>query len=92
VQVLPVVDAGGASTERQIVSGCLGLLAVSLLPTLVGLAGPVYFMGALLLGVAFATLGVLQALEPTPLAARRVLYASLLYLPAVLTLLALDKV
>ena len=91
VRVLPVVDAGGASTERQIVSGCLGLLAVSLLPTLVGLAGPIYFLGALLLGVAFATLGVLQALEPTPLAARRVLYASLLYLPAVLTLLALDK-
>jgi protoheme IX farnesyltransferase len=91
VRVLPVVDAGGGSTERQIVSGCLGLLVVSLLPTLVGLAGPVYFLGAFLSGAAFATLGVLQALAPSPLAARRVLYASLLYLPAVLTLLALDK-
>jgi protoheme IX farnesyltransferase len=92
VRVLPVVDTGGSSTERQIVSGCLGLLAVSLLPTLVGLAGPLYFLGALLLGVVFAIFGLLQALEPSAPAARRVLLASLLYLPAVLALLALDKV
>jgi protoheme IX farnesyltransferase len=92
VRVLPVVDAGGSSTERQIVTGSLGLLAVSLLPTLVGLAGPVYFLGALLLGLVFAVFGLLQALEPSALAARRVLLASLLYLPAVLALLALDKV
>jgi protoheme IX farnesyltransferase len=92
VRVLPVVDAGGSSTERQIVSGCLGLLVVSLLPTLVGLAGPVYFVGALVLGAGFTAVGLLQALEPSALAARRVLLASLLYLPAVLTLLALDKI
>jgi heme o synthase len=91
VRVLPVVDAGGSSTERQIVSGCLGLLVVSLLPTLVGLAGPVYFVGALVLGAGFAAVGLRQALEPSAMAARRVLLASLLYLPAVLTLLALDK-
>lgn len=90
VRVLPVVDAG-AATERQIVSSCLALLAVSLLPTLVGLAGPVYFAGAFLLGATFAALGARQALEPSGPAARRVLLASLLYLPAVLALLALDK-
>jgi len=38
VRVLPVIDAGSA-TERQILSGTLALLAVSLLPTLIGLAG-----------------------------------------------------
>jgi protoheme IX farnesyltransferase len=91
VQVLPVVDAGGASTERQIVTGCLGLLAVSLLPTLIGMAGPIYFVGALVLGLAFSACGLLQALEPSAPAARRVLFASLLYLPAVLALLALDR-
>lgn len=91
VRVLPVVDRSGTSTERQIVTACLGLLAVSLLPTLVGLAGPVYFLGALCLGLLFSGLGVLQALEPTARAARRVLLASLLYLPAILALLALDK-
>ena len=92
VRVLPVVDEGGASTERQIVSACLGLLAVSLLPTLIGLAGAIYFAGALVLGGGLTVFGALQAREPSSAAARRVLFASLLYLPAVLALLALDKV
>ncbi len=91
VRVLPVVDAG-TSTERQIVTACLGLLAVSLLPTLIGIAGPVYFVGAFVSGAAFTVSGALQALQPSAPAARRVLFASLLYLPAVLALLALDKV
>jgi heme o synthase len=92
VRLLPVVDAEGTSTERQIVTGCLALLAVSLLPTLIGLAGPVYFVGAFLLGTGFLVLGARQALTPSPGAARRVLFASLLYLPLLLALLAYDKV
>jgi len=92
VRVLPVVDANGSTTERQIVTACLALLAVSLLPTLIGLTGGVYFAGALMLGVAFVVLGGLQALAPSTPSARRVLYASLLYLPALLALLAFDKV
>jgi protoheme IX farnesyltransferase len=92
VRVLPVVDVNGSTTERQIVMGCLALLAVSLLPTLIGLTGGVYFTGALLLGVTFVVLGGWQALAPSTLSARRVLYASLLYLPALLALLAFDKV
>jgi len=92
VRLLPVVDADGTSTERQIVTGCLALLAVSLLPTLIGLAGPIYFVGALLLGTAFVGLGTRQALTPSASSARRVLFASLLYLPVLLALLAFDKV
>jgi protoheme IX farnesyltransferase len=91
VRLLPVVDANGASTERQILSGCFALLAVSLLPTLIGLAGAVYFVGALALGVVFIVVGARQALAPSLTAARHVLFASLLYLPAVLALLAFDK-
>jgi protoheme IX farnesyltransferase len=91
VRLLPVVDAEGRATERQIVSGCVALLAVSLLPTLIGLAGAVYFVGALLLGGLFAALGAQHALAPSAPRARRVLLASLLYLPALLALLAFDK-
>src|SRR5437870_3740969 len=53
VRLLPVIDAQGRATERQILSGTLALLAVSLLPTLIGLAGSIYFTGALVLGAAF---------------------------------------
>jgi protoheme IX farnesyltransferase len=91
VRVLPVVDADGASTERQIVTGCLALLAVGLLPTLIGLAGPLYFAGAFVLGAGLLGVGALQALAPSSTAARRVMFASLLYLPALLALLAFDK-
>jgi protoheme IX farnesyltransferase len=91
VQILPVVDAEGRATERQILGGCVALLAVSLLPTLIGLAGGAYFAGAFLLGASFVMLGAQQALAPSTARARRVLLASLLYLPALLALLAFDK-
>ncbi|HUF91432.1 MAG TPA: heme o synthase [Candidatus Limnocylindria bacterium] len=91
VRLLPVIDAQGRSTERQIVTGCLALLVVSLLPTLIGLAGGLYFAGALALGAVFAGFGARHALAPSPAGARRVLFASLLYLPALLALLAFDK-
>jgi heme o synthase len=91
VRVLPVVDPHGTTTEHHIVMGSLALLAVSLLPTLIGLTGPIYFAGALLSGVSLTVLGALQARTPSSGAARRVLFASLLYLPLVLALLAFDK-
>lgn len=92
IRLLPVVDPDGTSTERQIVTGCLALLAVGLLPTLIGLTGPVYFFGALSLGVGFLGCGMAQALSRTVPAARRLLFASLLYLPTLLALMAFDKV
>ena len=91
VRVLPVVDEHGSSTERQIMTGVVSLLAVSLLPTLIGLAGAVYFTGALLLGLVFVAAGALQARTPSSATARWVLFASLLYLPVLLALLAYDK-
>ena len=58
---------------------------------MIGLAGPLYFVGAFVLGAAFVGLGTRQALSPSAGSARRVLYASLLYLPILLALLAFDK-
>src|SRR2546430_10326155 len=92
VRVLPVIDPDGASTERQIVLACLALLAVSLLPAVIGWTGPVYLAGALVLGLAFVAVGVVQALAPSARSARRVLLVSLLYLPLLLGLLALDRI
>jgi protoheme IX farnesyltransferase len=88
---LPVADPDGARTGRPIVSSCLGLLVVALLPALTGLAGYVYFFGTLAFGLAFLGFGIHLAFAFSASAARRLLLASLVYLPTVLALMALDK-
>jgi protoheme IX farnesyltransferase len=91
-RLLPIVDRGGHSTERQIVINCVALLAVGLTPTLLGLAGVLYFAVALLLGLGFLACGIASALAPSTAAARRVMVASLIYLPLLLGCMAWDKV
>jgi protoheme IX farnesyltransferase len=87
-RMLTVEDATGGGAGRQAVLYALALVPVSLLPTPLGLAGPVYFLGALGLGVGFLLGAVGMALEPSsPDAARRLFRASLLYLPAICLLL-----
>jgi protoheme IX farnesyltransferase len=91
-RILPVVDQDGLSTGRHVVIYCLALLAVGLLPTLVGLTGVVYFMVAFVLGLAFLGFGIDLARTYTTAAARRLLFASLVYLPVLFLFMALDKV
>jgi len=91
IRFLPVVEPDGGSTGRQIISHCLALLAVSLLPTLLGLTGSLYFLTALLLGAGFLAYGVGLAVSQSLGAARRLLFASLIYLPVILVVMALDR-
>ncbi|HET9298237.1 MAG TPA: protoheme IX farnesyltransferase, partial [Candidatus Binatia bacterium] len=62
------------------------------LPTLLGLAGAIYFVVAFVLGVGFLVSGLRLAMESTLIGARRLLYASLIYLPVLLLMMALDRV
>jgi protoheme IX farnesyltransferase len=59
--VLPVIDSDGGSTGRQIVLYLGALLPVSLLPTIVHMAGESYFWGALVLGAGFLAVGIRAA-------------------------------
>jgi len=92
IQFLPVIEPDGSSTNRQIISHCAALLAVSLLPTLLGLAGAIYFLVAFVLGLGFLASGISLAMESTIHGARRLLFASLIYLPVLLVVMALDRV
>ncbi len=92
IRLLPVVEPEGQSTARQVVSHCLALLAVGLLPTLIGITGSAYFLGALALGTGFLVCGVLLAVSRSAGDARRLVFASLVYLPALLLLMTLNKV
>jgi protoheme IX farnesyltransferase len=91
IRVLPVVEGAGRATECGIIAGCVGLLGAALLPTVAGLAGWIYLGGALVLGGALLACGLAEAAAPSSRTARRLILASIGYLPALLVLMALDK-
>jgi protoheme IX farnesyltransferase len=84
-------DQDGRLSGLSTLLGVLLLLPVSLVPSLSGVAGPIYFYGALMMGLAWGGLCAAFAWSPSDLAARRVFRASLVYLPALLMLLLADK-
>jgi heme o synthase len=91
LQMLSVDDSDGHRTGRMALLYAVALLPVSLLPTVLGVTGSVYFWGALVLGILYAVAGGLMLLD----ANRRawwVFLTSIIYLPALLTLAVLDKV
>jgi protoheme IX farnesyltransferase len=90
--MLPVIQPDGRSTARQMVIYGAALLPVSLLPSALGLTGSIYFLGAIGLGLFFLAMCVAFAVSISALAARRVLLASVLYLPAVLAVMVLDRI
>lgn len=79
--LLPVVEPDGRSTAHLVVLYGSVLIPISLAPTLVGLAGRIYFGGVLFLGLAFLALGVQFARRRTKDAARRLFIGSIAYLP-----------
>jgi heme o synthase len=90
--MLPVIDRDGFRTGRQAVSHTLGLVLASVMPAFFGLAGTIYFAGALLLGMIFLGFAVVFAHALTIERARQLFFVSITYLPLLLGLMVLDKV
>jgi heme o synthase len=90
--MLPVLDPAGVVTGRQAVANSLALLLVSVVPTIAGLTGRLYFVGAVCLGIAFTSVAVWSAIRRTAAAARGLFLASILYLLALCTLLLVDRI
>jgi len=85
--MLPVLDREGTFTARQAVLHSVSLLVVSLAPAVAGFAGPAYVAGAVLLGLSL-TFFALRLARARDLVSARVLFlASVLYLPALSSLL-----
>jgi len=89
--ILSVVDREGKFVARQMILNMCALMPVSLLPTIFGLTGIVYFFGAFVLGLCFAAT-IIFAANHLDLRARYVLRASVVYLAALLMLMVIDKV
>jgi protoheme IX farnesyltransferase len=90
-QLLPVIDPDGTSTARYIVTYSLALVSVGMLPTVLGLAGPLYFVASIVLGLGMVIPSIRLARSAKIADARRVMFASLVYLPVVFALMAVDK-
>jgi protoheme IX farnesyltransferase len=90
ILMLPVVQPDGRVTAQQIVVYTLMLLPVSLLPVALGMAGRIYFYGAIVLGLLFLYSSLRAAFSMSRQQARRLLLASVLYLPLLFILMVLN--
>ena len=90
--MLPVLDPEGVRTGRQAILYGAALVPVSLLPSLLGLMGTIYFVGALAFGLAYLGFSFAFAQARSNPGARRLMLASLLYFPALLLIMLLDRV
>lgn len=79
--LLPVLEPTGRSTGRQAALYAAATIPVSLLPTLVGLAGPRYLVTAIVLGAIVLWLAIEFAATRTSATARRLFFATIIYLP-----------
>ena len=86
------IHVSGERTGRQIIFFCCALIPISILPTVFGLTGMTYLVGAILLGFIYLGYGFAVALFRSNTYAHRLLRVSVLYLPALLVLMMLDKV
>jgi len=98
VKMLPVVEDDGRSTARRILAYSVALIPVSLLPSYMGMAGKIYLVGALVLGLAMLYFGIRLAFLNLPLAAarskmraRHVLQATVIYLPLLFALMMINS-
>ena len=89
--MLPVVEPDGRVTGQQIIAYTTMLLPVSLLPTVLGVSGKIYFVSALILGLLFLVSGIRAALSKTNKAARELLMASVFYLPLLFGVMVLNR-
>lgn len=89
-KMLPVVYPQGALTFAQIMAFTFALIAFSIMPSMIHMSGLIYFWGALALGLGFLYFSWQFQISQSILNARKVLGASVVYLPLLLVLLIID--
>lgn len=91
-KMLPVVDDDRLTmTSHQIVVYALALVPMSLVPVTLNMAGPAYLTAAVLCSLAFLSFSLSAAATRTRLDARKLFFASIIYLPVLFAFLMWDK-
>ena len=91
IPLLPVLEPDGRRTGQQALIYAAALWPVSLLPTVVGLAGAPYGVVATVLGLGFIWLSGAFAHERSMTSARRLFLYSITYLPILWGTLVVDR-
>ena len=91
LRMLPVIEPDGRSTARQAVVYSAALLPLAMAPTLLGMTATAYFVGSFLLTAALLMLAIRFAADRSTLAARRLFYGSIVYLPLLWILMIADR-
>jgi heme o synthase len=98
IRMLPVVESDGKSTLWRILAYSGALIPVSVLPVALGMAGRVYLVGAILMGAALFRMSMGMASPQLPAtaaaskpSARRLLQATIVYLPALFALMMVNS-
>jgi heme o synthase len=92
ILMLPVVDREGSRTFRQIIFTAAALVGVSLLPAIAGLAGVLYFFGALVTSLAMLQVCLWAASVRSNVRAKWLMHATVLHIPVLLGLMIYDKI
>ena len=91
IQMLPVVDRKGDATFNVIVSFSAILVPVSLLPSVMGMAGIRYFFGALVLGMILLQVSLWANRARTNVLAKWLMHATVIHIPLLLAWMIFDK-
>jgi protoheme IX farnesyltransferase len=93
IKLLPEDARWGNPSDIVVIAATSALTAVGIAPTLTGSAGLAYLSVAILLGLALLACGIAMVRAPEqPHRARRLLFASLVYLPVVLLMMVVDRI
>ena len=90
--MLPVVHPDARITFSQITAFSFFLVAFSLMPSMMGMSGKIYFWGALALGAVVLYTAFLFQKSHSISNARKILGASIAYLPLLLILIIVDGI
>lgn len=91
-RMVPTEPGSEGMAGRYALIYSLSIVPVTLMPALTGMAGPIYVVGALLLGAMYIIPSIQFARAENLTTARRLMFASILYLPALMALLFVDPV
>lgn len=91
IRMLAVVEPKGPGLTREILLSLAFLIPATLAPTFLGMAGTFYFVAACILNLAFVYFGFQMSRDRTNQRAKRLLLASVLYLPVLFAILVINN-